>query len=144
MTLEIVVCPADVAYAGKTLRHHLRVLGGQVEEVLFAVDLKPPAGGRFAEGWGDALPALEELLADLTRSVPSARIVSAEGERSQLERLGRHFFGGSPIPAKDCRGSAFEVYWLAFDAPTHDYILRHMDGDMLFGGGSQTWVSEAV
>ncbi len=143
VTLEILVCPSDVRYAAKTIRHQLRVLGGQVQEVLFAVDVVPPTSGRYADGWGDALPALEALIAEVAATHPNVRVVYARGEPAQLERLSDRFFGGRPIPAKCHVGSAFEAYWLAFESPANDHIL-HVDCDMLFGGGSQTWVAEAV
>jgi hypothetical protein len=143
VTLEILVCPADLGYAADTIRHQLRVFGGQVDEVLFAVDVKPPRGGRYADGWGDALPALDELLAQLGAEHPNARVVRAQGAPEDLRRLGQRFFGGVTIPSKDCRGSAFEVYFTAFDGARNDLIL-HTDSDMLFGGGSPTWVAEAV
>lgn len=143
VTLEILVCPADLGYAAKTLRHQLRVLGPQVDEVLFAVDLVPPRGGRYAGGWGEALPALETLLSELGEEHPNARVSRAQGSPQELQRLGDRFFGGKAIPSKDCRGSAFEVYFVAFDGPSNDHVF-HTDGDMLFGGGSPTWVQEAV
>lgn len=143
VTLEILACPADLGYLGPTVRHVLRQLGGQVDELLFAVDLVPARGGRYADGWGDALPAFETLLEELLAEVPRSRVVYAQGRVDELARLGDRFFGGVPIPAKDCRGSAFEVYWQAFDAAANDLVF-HVDGDMLFGGGSPTWVAEAV
>jgi hypothetical protein len=143
VTLEILVCPADLGYADDTIRHQLRVFGAQVDEILFAVDVKPPRGGRYADGWGDALPALDALLGELTADHPNARVVRAAGEPAALEHLGERFFGGTTIPSKDCRGSAFEVYFTAFDGARNDLIL-HTDSDMLFGGGAQTWVAEAV
>jgi hypothetical protein len=143
VTLEILVCPSDIRYAAKTIRHQLRVLGGQVQEVLFAVDVVPPTSGRYADGWGDALPALEALIDDVAATHPNVRVVYARGEPAQLERLSKRFFGGRRIPAKCHVGSAFEAYWLAFESPANDHIL-HVDCDMLFGGGSQTWVAEAV
>jgi hypothetical protein len=143
VTLEILVCPADLGYAADTIRHQLRVFAAQVDEVLFAVDVKPPKGGRYADGWGDALPALDALLDELMAEHPNARVVRAAGEPAALAHLGERFFGGATIPSKDCRGSAFEVYFTAFDGARNDLIL-HTDSDMLFGGGSPTWVAEAV
>lgn len=143
VTLEILCCPADLGYLGPTVRHILRRFARQVDEVLFAVDLVPARGGRYADGWGETLPAFQSLLGELRAEVPRSNVVYAEGKPGELARLGERFFGGRPIPAKDCRGSAFEVYWQAFDGASNDLVL-HTDADMLFGGGSPTWVAEAV
>jgi hypothetical protein len=143
VTLEILVCPPDIGYIGETLRHQLRIFGEQVDEVVFAADVKTPSRGRYANGWGEALPALEALLLELCLEHPNARVVRAEGDPTDLAELGRRYFGGRTIPAKDPRGMAFEAYFTGFDSASNDLVL-HVDGDMLFGGGSLHWVQEAV
>jgi hypothetical protein len=53
------------------------------------------------------------------------------------------FFGGQPVPLKTSRAGPFYAYFFGLYAASCDYIL-HLDCDVLFGGGSQTWTAEAV
>jgi len=53
------------------------------------------------------------------------------------------FFGGQPVPAKDCKGGPFYSYFFGLFAAKHPYIF-HLDSDMMYGGGSSYWLAEAV
>ena len=59
------------------------------------------------------------------------------------ERVSQQFFGSRIIPERDHLGAPFYPYFAGFFQARYDYIL-HMDSDMLFGGGSQTWLAEAI
>jgi hypothetical protein len=59
------------------------------------------------------------------------------------ERVSQQFFGSQLIPDRDYLGAPFYAYFVGFYQARYDYIL-HMDSDMLFGGGSQTWLAEAI
>jgi hypothetical protein len=58
-------------------------------------------------------------------------------------QLAALFFGGKPVPVKDWVGGPFYSYFFGLYAAQHAYVL-HMDSDMMYGGGSHTWVSEAL
>jgi hypothetical protein len=55
----------------------------------------------------------------------------------------RYFATSADYPEKAFDGGPFHVYFYGLLKADADYVV-HMDGDMLFGGGSQDWVDEAV
>jgi hypothetical protein len=60
-----------------------------------------------------------------------------------ISRVSDEFFGGERVPLKDWRAAPIYPYFFALQAASHDLVL-HTDSDMMYGGGSQTWISEAV
>jgi hypothetical protein len=60
------------------------------------------------------------------------------------EAVRRRFFSRErQCPLKAFDGGPFYAYFYGLLSANADYVL-HMDSDMLFGGGSQTWLGEAV
>jgi hypothetical protein len=57
--------------------------------------------------------------------------------------VSRRFFGGRGIPAKDFRGGPYYAYFFGLHVAEHDHVF-HTDSDMLYGGGSQVWIAEAL
>lgn len=53
------------------------------------------------------------------------------------------FFDGVRIPPKDYRGGPFYSYFFGMYASKNDTVF-HLDSDMMFGGGSQDWINEAL
>jgi hypothetical protein len=142
VTLQINLAPTDLPTAVHTLPHQLRQWGGQVEEVLFVVDLHR-SKGKFAEGWEERLPGLRRLIDECCAGHPHRRSVDVDYSEEAKAAVERYFFSGDRMPAKDYRGAPFYAYFFALLAASHDYVL-HFDSDMLFGGGSQTWMAEAL
>ena len=142
VTLQINLAPTDLPTAVHTVPHQLRQWGRQVDEVLFVVDLHR-SRGKFAEGWEERLPGLRRLIEDCCAGHPHARSVDVDYSWEARTAVERYFFSGEPMPAKDYRGAPFSAYFSALLAASHDHVL-HFDSDMLFGGGSQTWLAEAL
>ncbi len=142
VTLQINVAPPDVPHAVHVLPHQLRVWAGQVQEILFTLDPLRPSGGRFAEDWDARAPAMNELLTRLVSEYPRARIGVVDSSPEAVAAVARRFFGIDRIPMKDSRGGPLFSYFYGLHDAAHDHVL-HMDSDMLFGGGSQTWLDEA-
>ncbi len=143
MTLQINVAPPDVPHAVHILPHQLRVWAGQVQEILFTLDAVRPAGGRFAEDWDQRAPAMNALLTQLVSEHPLARIGLVDSSPEAVASVARRFFDIDRIPMKDSRGGPLYSYFYGLHDASHELVL-HMDSDMLFGGGSQTWVGEAT
>jgi hypothetical protein len=142
VTLQISLAPADLPTARHTVPHQLRQWAGQVDEVLFTLDLHRSAG-KFAEAWSDRLPGMRSLITGWCEEHPHARSVDVDYAPGVAAAVAQRFLGGAPVPTKDRRGAPFYAYLFALHAARHDVVL-HMDSDMMFGGGSQEWVAEAV
>lgn len=142
VTLQINLAPTDLRHAREILPHELRQLGDQVAEILLVMDVnKNPMvdPGVWERGKG----GLRELAEACRERYPHLRLVEVDTSPEVARQVAAAFSGGQQIPLKDWRGAPIYAYFFGFWAAEHDYIF-HMDSDMLYGGGSQTWVAEAV
>lgn len=138
VTLQISLAPSDYAHAQTLLAHQVRVWRDQVDEILLTVDCHRSAGrfsARWEEGRGRIFP--------LAQSIAGARVVEVDYTPAMQSEISRRFFGGRPVPTKDYRGGPYYSYFFGLGAATHDHVL-HVDSDMFFGGGSTTWLAEAL
>ena len=142
VALQVNLAPSDLAHVRTILPHQLRRWGGQVDEVVWTLDTRRSPGPR-GEGFDAALPAIRRALESLAQRDGRPRIHEVDYGPEATAALGERFFGGEEPPAKDCFGAPFMPYFSGLHAARSRYVL-HMDGDMLFGGGSQAWVAEAV
>jgi hypothetical protein len=143
VTLQINVAPTDLPHAIHTLPHQLRQWGSQVQEIVFTFDLHRTAhGGRFGEGWTERLGPMQELLAELCRTHPHARVVEVDYAPETVREVALGLTGNPYIPPKDTKGAPFYPYFYGLHAARNDIVL-HLDSDLMFGGGSQTWAREA-
>ncbi len=133
VTLQISVAPGDLPHAREILPHQLRQWAGQVDEVLFVLDL-----GQSGDGHGQ----VEELLADLCRGESHARTTVVDYSAAAVVEVRERFFQGGQVPIRDCYGKVVYAYFYGLLAAANRLVL-HLDSDMMFGGGSQTWVAEA-
>jgi hypothetical protein len=144
VTLQINVAPTDFPHAIHILPHQLRQWGGQVQEILFTFDLHRTArGGRFGEGWHERLTPMTKLLDDLCGAHPNARISEVDYAPETMSAVADEFTGGSPVPAKGTNGTPLYPYFHGLHDARNELIL-HLDSDLMFGGGSQSWIGEAV
>ena len=144
MTLQISLAPSDLRHARTTLPHQLRVWGEQVDEVLFTVDtLRPRGATRFGRAWAAQEPELLRFLEEQARAHPRARVEEVDYGARAATDVAERFFGGAAVPPKDSRGGPFYSYFYGVAAAQHDHVL-HVDSDMLFGGGSRSWMVEAT
>ena len=142
-TLQISLAPPDLRHARAILPHQLRTWGSQVDEVLLTVDRSRSRGRRFGEGWERDEPGLDALLHELRSADPRIRTETVDESPEVKREVARALFGRDDMPAKDFRGGPFSSYMYALHAARHDLVL-HLDSDMLFGGGSRGWASEAA
>lgn len=141
VSLQISVAPQDAAHARVILPHQLRQWGGQVDEVLFTLDLGPD-GGRGRSGTERKRAEIEDLLGRLCDAHAPAHTVEVDYTGRAVQRVSRRFFAGKSVPRTDCYGKAVYPYFFGLLAAGNRYVL-HLDSDMMFGGGSQTWVADA-
>ena len=142
VTLEITVAPTDLPHAVHVLPHQLRQWAGQVDEVQFTYDLHR-SRGRFGDAAAERRPGMDALLSELCAQHPHAVVREVDYAPATVAAVAERYFGGGTLPAKNHYGGPVYSYFYGPYAATHDRVL-HADSDMLFGGGSQTWVAEAV
>ena len=141
MTLQISLAPSDLDHVSHVLPHQLRVWAGQVDEILCVLDLKR-SWGRFRRGRGGE-HALRRAVDSACAAYPHARSVVVDYGRRRRRLLASAFFGARSIPPKDFRGGPFYSYFFALGAASHDFVF-HTDSDVLFGGGSQSWIADGI
>lgn len=140
-SLQINLAAFDVRHARHTLPHHLRIWGPQVREVLLVVDgQESPSRSREAGTQeGPSARELREVVEELEH--PGLRVVDVD--RSPAARAGvAAAFSARRVPDGDFRGRPYYQYLFGLAACAHPLVV-HLDSDMLFGGGSRTWLQEA-
>jgi hypothetical protein len=144
VSLQINVAPTDLPHAVSILPHQLRQWAGQVHEILFTLDLHRTAhGGRFGEGWQDRRQPLEDLLNSLCQQHSGAHVRVVDYSAEEVREVANRFLGAPAMPAKDTKGAPFYPYFYGLHTARHDLVL-HLDSDVMFGGGSQMWTTEAL
>ncbi len=141
-TLQVTLAPLDVRFARHTLGHLVRRWGPQVEEVLLVVDQKEsPFRARTERSDVQAARAeLDAVVAGLSH--PGLRVVEVDRSRAARQRTAERF-GARRLPESDFRGRPYYTYLYGLAEAREPYVL-HVDSDMMFGGGSATWIAEAV
>jgi hypothetical protein len=144
-TLQINLHPSDVRHAVCTLDHQLAVWSGQVERTLLTVDTRQSRSGRYRDARYDEnrtrLFRLIEQLAGQHRGVEMVEVDYSP--RAMAAAKERYFAQAAAYPEKAFDGGPFHAYYYGMLRADADYIV-HMDSDMLFGGGSQHWLDEAI
>lgn len=142
VTLQINLAPTDLRHAAEILPHELRQFGDQVGEIVLVLDVHHnPMVAQAC--WERGKRGLEKLAQTWQQRYPHLRMVEADTSPEVAGQVAGMFSGGQPIPQRDWRGAPIYAYFYGLWAAQNDYVL-HMDSDMLYGGGSQTWVAEAV
>jgi len=142
VTLQINLAPSDWLHARYILPHQLRQFAQQVDEILLTLDLHR-SYGRFSEGWQERLPKIKLLINECCDKYPHAHLKEVDYTPEVVAGVSAMFFGGNLIPPKDFRGGPFYSYFFGLYSAKHNYIF-HLDSDLLFGGGSPTWIAEAI
>jgi hypothetical protein len=142
VTFQVNLAPTDYPTVRHVLPHQLRCWAGQVAEVLLVVDLHRSQGLQ-AQVAADQLPNLRGLIADCQATYTNVRAVDVDYSEEALGAVGEAFYRGGAVPLKDWRAAPIYPYFYGLYAAAHGYIF-HNDSDMMYGGGSQTWIAEAL
>jgi hypothetical protein len=113
----------------------------QVSEVVLSIDAKPSRGVRFATADEEQARRFDALLAQVAAASDKVRIVAVDYGAAAREAVAEAYFGGVRVPEKDFRGGPFYSYFHGLHAASSEFVF-HTDSDMLYGGGSQTWIRE--
>jgi hypothetical protein len=142
VTLEITLAPPDLRHVRHVLPHQLRTWAAQVSEILCVLDLRPVPGAP-APSWESDGRLLEELVDDCCTPYAHAHTRVVDYGSDVADAIAARFLGDRPPPAKTYRGGPFYAYFFGLLVSRYDSVL-HLDSDMMFGGGSQRWVDEAL
>jgi hypothetical protein len=142
--LQINMAPNDLRHIVHTLPHQLRMLGGQVSEIQFTLDNHHSRAGRYAtDKYAEKHAELRRYLEQTCSDFPHASIVDVDYSPESLTEVAQTYIGVKTAPIKAYDGSPIHAYLYGVLRARRKYVF-HIDSDMLFGGGSQTWFSEAV
>jgi len=142
VSLQINLAPSDYLHAKFILPHQLKVLAPQVDEIILSVDTKP-SKGRFSIGWNAYKELLYDFLRDEIQPKYKVKIVSVDYSKEIQSKIASYFFGRDQLPEKDFRGGPFYAYFFGLYIASNALVF-HLDSDMFLGGGSRTWIAEAV
>lgn len=147
VTLQISLCPLDLAHAALIVPHQLKIWAPQCAETLLVWDLDPGPryqDSAFRQKWDAGLTAIQGFCQALLAEWPQLKFAAFQAQPELLSALASRFFvPGTPLlPAKDFRGRPIAAYFYALAIAANDWVL-HLDGDMMFGGQSSRWVAEA-
>jgi hypothetical protein len=142
VTLQISLAPSDARHARVILPHQLRQWGSQVDRVLLSTDTKR-SWGRYRSGWERGYDSLKNLTATVTSENEKVTAVQVDYSGDAQRAVAKQFLNDEVGPLRDAHGGPFYAYLFALHAVRTRYVL-HADADMLFGGGSQGWIGEAI
>lgn len=141
---QINIYPMDFRHVKHLLEHHIRVWGPMVERIVVTLDIHRSASGRYrGTNFETYLVELRKLLAQFAGRHPQLSTVEVDYSDAARREVAQAFFGRDDIPVKAWDGGPFYAYFFGLLHANARYVV-HFDGDMLFGGGSRTWVDEAI
>jgi hypothetical protein len=143
--LQISIHPLDIRHIAFTLEHQLRQWQGQVERVLLTIDTRRSLAGRYrGHQYEESLPRLMDYLDQVQSRHTDLQVEEVDYSEDARDAVHRRFFSTErECPEKAFDGGPFYAYFFGLLKADADYVL-HTDSDMLFGGGSQTWIAEAI
>lgn len=141
VSLQINLSPSDYQLAKLVLPHQLKILAGQVDEILLTIESKP-SKGRFSLGWVENEAKLKSLLAIIAKQF-IVRIIYVDYTEETKKKVAEYFFSSGYIPEKDYRGGPFYCYFFGMFNCSNDLIF-HLDADMFLGGKDNLWIQKAA
>jgi len=141
-SLQISLAPNDLPHARHVLPHQLRRWAHQVDEAILVIDAGP-SPDRPPPEKRQNLADLRQLVHAFCAEYRNARVVEVDYSPDVARELALTYFQRPSLPVTDWNGTAFYAYFFGLWSARNRYVL-HMDSDMLYGGGSSTWVNEAM
>jgi len=141
---QINVYPMDVRHWKFLLPHQIRVWEPMVERIVVTIDVHRSRSGRYrGTHFEENLVALRTILAEMHGRYPQLLVSEVDYSDEARRAVARYFFGGDAISIKAWDGGPFYSYFYGLYSARARYIV-HFDSDMLFGGGSRQWLTEAI
>ena len=141
---QLNIHPNDIHTVPLLLPHQIRVWGPQVDRIHVTLDTHGVMAGHYkAVGLPEKLTSMRAALEEIGRDEPKLVVDEVDYSQDTKRAIARKWFDRESVPIKAWTGSPFYAYLYGMEVVDADFIV-HFDGDMLFGGGSTTWVSEAI
>lgn len=141
---QISTYPMDFPHAEKLLAHQIRVWQPMVDRIVVTIDTHRSRSGRYRGSNFDRYQqGLRDLVRDFQKDVPQLDLVEVDYGEKAMREVAQTYFGLPEIPVKAWDGGPFYAYFYGLLHSRARYVV-HFDGDMLFGGGSKTWVEDAI
>jgi hypothetical protein len=136
--------PMDVKHVEYLLPHQIRAWGAMVDRIVVTIDTHQSRSGRYrVSNFGDSLQKLRRVIDDARRTYPQLQVADVDYSEATQRAVARYFFNLDSIPIKAWDGGPFYSYFFGLYIADAQYVM-HFDGDMMFGGGSTTWMREAI
>jgi hypothetical protein len=136
--------PLDVRHVEYLLPHQIRAWAPSVERFVVTIDTHQSRSGRYRGNNFDAsLAKLRDIVSDARRHYPQLHVFDVDYSESARREVARYFFNSDSIPVKAWDGGPFYAYFFGLYVADAQYVM-HFDGDMMFGGGSKTWMQDAI
>lgn len=142
VSLQINLAPGDYLHAKYILLHQLKALAHLVDEIILTVDTKP-SKGRFSVGWDEYKDLLYEFINKEIEPTYKVKVTPVDYSAEVKHKIAKTFFGTGHMPEKDFRGGPFYAYFFGLYTATNKMVF-HLDSDIFLGGGSKTWIAEAI
>jgi hypothetical protein len=141
---QISTFPMDVRHFEYLLPHQIRAWGSSVDRIVVTIDTHRSRAGRYrGRNFDEALEKLRWLVNDALKNYPQLEVANVDYSKAAQRAVARYFFDREAIPPKAWDGGPFYSYFYGLYATNAQYVM-HFDSDMMFGGGSKTWMQEAI
>ena len=141
---QISTFPMDVRHFEYLLPHQIRAWSSSVDRIVVTIDTHRSRAGRYrGSNFDESLEKLRRLISDARKSYPRLQVADVDYSEATQRAVARYFFDREAIPPKAWDGGYFYSLFYGLYAANAQYVT-HFDGDMMFGGGSKTWMQEAI
>ena len=134
----------DVRHIEFLLPHQIRTWGPMVDRFIVTIDTHQTRSGRYRVGnFDSSLARLRQLVHEARTIYPQLEVIDVDYSDATRRDVARYFFNVDSIPIKAWDGGPFYSYFFGLYVANAQYVM-HFDGDMMFGGGSRTWMQYAI
>ncbi len=144
LVAQISTYPMDLPHVEHLLPHQIKALADMVDRIVITIDTHQSRSGRYrGTRFAERLDELRRVLTVAQRTCPKLHIFDVDYSEPARRAVAQYFFGTDTVPIKAWDGGPFYSYFFGLFIADAQYVM-HLDGDILFGGGSLTWMNEAI
>jgi hypothetical protein len=144
VAVQMSTYPMDVRHLEYLLPHQIRALSGMVDRFVVTIDTHQSRSGRYrGTNFQENLDKTRQLIREAAKTCPQLHVEDVDYSESAQRAVAQYFFGVDSIPVKAWDGGPFYAYFFGLFVANARYVL-HIDGDIMFGGGSNTWTRDAI